>query len=208
VADELAGVEGNARLTALVGAVLLFAFAIEGVTILDVRGMFALHIFVGLFVVPVVCLKLTTTGYRFLHYYRGTEAYRRKGPPHPVLRITAPLLILATVSTLTTGIVSLGVGPRNADTWVTIHQGSVIAWVATMTIHVLGHALETWRLTAAEVRAKPPEPRRGVRMMLVCVSLVVGLAVGVLSLSWGGDWKNRSDHRRDGAPTEPLVTAQ
>jgi hypothetical protein len=77
-----------------------------------------------------------------------------------------------------------------------------------MTIHVLGHALETWRLTAAEVRAKPPEPRRGVRMMLVCVSLVVGLAVGVLSLSWGGDWKNRSDHRRDGAPAEPLVTAQ
>jgi hypothetical protein len=208
VTDELDGVEGNARLTGVVGALLLVAFAIEGVTILDVRGMFALHIFVGLFAVPVVCLKLGTTGYRFLHYYRGTEAYRKKGPPHPVLRITAPLLILATMSTLTTGIVSLAVGPRNADTWVTLHQGSVIAWIATMTIHVLGHALETWRLTSAEVRAKPRVPRRGVRTMLVLVSLAIGLAVGVLSLSWGNDWKNRSDHRRDGAPAEQSVAAR
>lgn len=156
--------------------------------------MFTLHVFLGLFVIPMVCLKLATTGYRFFHYYRGTEAYRRKGPPHPVLRISAPVLILATISLLGTGIVMLAVGPQHSDTWLTVHQASFIVWVAVTTVHVLGHLRETWRLTAAEVRDSLHVARRGVRTTLVACSLAVGLTIGVASLGWTSAWTNRPRH--------------
>jgi hypothetical protein len=201
------GVEGNARLTALVGAVLLVALAVEGVTVLGVREMLALHVFVGLFVIPVTCLKLATTGYRFFHYYRGTSAYRQKGPPHPILRIAAPLVVIATVVLLGTGVAMLIVGPDRSDMWITVHQGSFIAWFALTTVHVLGHALETWRLTTDEMRASPPVPRRTTRVALVTISLIVGLAIGIASLSfagdWAGDWKNRPPH--DGGDAVPAA---
>jgi hypothetical protein len=200
------GVDGNARMTGVLGAALLIALAIEGVTVLGVREMFTLHVFIGLFVIPVVFLKLATTGYRFIHYYRGTAAYRLKGPPHPVLRIATPFVILATISLLGTGVVTLAVGPRHSDAWLTIHQGSFIAWFATMVVHVIGHAIETWKLTTAEMRADPPVPRRGVRTALVAGSLVVGLAVGVASLGWTSAWKNRPRDRDDGAAPAYVLT--
>lgn len=68
------GVDSTVRMTALLGVCLLVAFGIESITVIDVR--FTLHVFVGLFIVPVVCFKLATTGYRLWHYYRGAEAYR------------------------------------------------------------------------------------------------------------------------------------
>jgi hypothetical protein len=198
------GVESNARLTGAVGAVLLVSLAIEGVTVPSVRQMFALHVFVGLFVIPVVCLKLATTGYRFFHYYRGTAAYRDKGPPNVVLRITAPLVIASTIAVLGTGVVTLAVGPRHSDAWLTAHQASVIAWIALTAVHVLGHALDTWRLTTAEMRDKPPIPRRGVRVGLVAGSMAIGLALGVASLGWTSAWDNRPRHL-DGARVDQPV---
>ena len=149
------GVEGNARMTGVLGAVLLVALAVEGVTVLSVQDMLTLHVFLGLFVIPAVCLKLATTAYRFSHYYRGTAAYRRKGPPHPVLRIAAPVVVIATIALLGSGVVTLAVGPRHSDTWLTIHQASFVVWFVVTTIHVLGHISETWKLTTAEMRARP-----------------------------------------------------
>jgi hypothetical protein len=202
------GVEGNARMTGMVGVVLLIALAIEGVTLIDVRQLFTLHVFIGLFVIPVICLKLSTTGYRFYHYYRGTAAYRHKGPSHPILRIAAPLISLATVALIGSGVVMLVIGPSRSDTWLTIHQGSFIAWVTLTTVHVLGHAIETWKLTTAEMRAEPPVPRRGVRVALVAGSIVVGLTLGVASLGWTDDWKNQPRQRGDDAARPSCSPAQ
>ncbi len=203
--DGAPAVDSNARMTALLGVCLLVAFGIESVTVIDVRQMFTWHVFVGLFIVPLVCFKLATTGYRFWHYYRGAEAYRTKGPPHPILRISAPLLIVATLLMLGAGIAMLAVGPQNSDTWLTIHQGSVIAWAVLISIHVLGHAFETWRLTAADVRAKPPLPRRSLRLIFVAVSLAIGVTVGVASLGWTSAWRNRPRHDDGLAPVTALI---
>ena len=130
------GVESNARMTGVVGAVLLVALAIEGVTVPAVRQMLTLHVFMGFLVLPVVGLKLATTGYRSFHYYQGADAYRRKGPPHPVLRVTAPLVIVSTVALLGTGIVMLAVGPRHSDTWRTmmiqLGIGAPLIWSAML----------------------------------------------------------------------------
>jgi hypothetical protein len=195
------GVESNARMTGVLGAVLLVALAIEGVTVPAVRQMLTLHVFMGFFVVPVVGLKLATTGYRFFRYYQGAEPYRRKGPPHPVLRVVAPLVVISTVALLATGIVMLAVGPRHSDTWRTLHQASFIAWFAFMTIHVLGHAFETWRLTVSELNAKPRLSQRRIRIALAVGSVAIGLALAIASTGWIDAWKNRPpEHARRTTP--------
>jgi hypothetical protein len=182
--------ESNSRLTSLLGASLLVALAVEGLTVLDVRGMLTLHVFFGLFVVPAVCVKLGSTGYRMLSYYRGREAFVKKGPPHPILRVLGPVVALSTVSMLLFGIVTLATGPQHREPWLTLHQGSFAVWFAAMTVHVIGHALETWRHTRDDVRNRPPLPKRGTRIAVVATSLVVGLGLGLASLGWHGQWDN------------------
>ena len=195
------GVVANSRLTASVGAILLVALFVEGITVFDVNGMFALHAFVGMLLIPVAVLKLCSTGYRFWKYYTGDASYRRKGPPHIILRVTAPLVVVSTIALLGTGAALLAVGPNNADTLVTFHQASFIVWVSVTTIHVLGHIVETWRLTGDDLRATSTAavPRVGMRRGLLLVSLVIGVGLGVASLGWNHDWANRRHFRRDGA---------
>jgi hypothetical protein len=196
------GVVGNSRLTATVGAVLLVALFVEGITVLDVNQMFALHAFVGLLLVPVSLLKLCSTGYRFVKYYRRDPAYLRKGPPHPVLRILGPVVVVSTVALLGTGVLLLAVGPKDSDMLVTVHQASFVVWVAAMTIHVLGHIIETWRLTADDLRPHSAGRVRrvGVRRSLVAAALVIGLGLGVASLGWNSAWATRRHHSREALP--------
>ena len=184
------GVEGNSRLTGVLGAILFLVLAVEGVTIWDVRSMLTLHVFIGFFVIPIVCVKLATTSYRAFHYYRGTKAFVRKGPPHPVLRILGPVVILSTVAMLTFGVVTLAVGPNHREPWLTLHQGSFIVWLVATAVHVLGHLFETWQLTRDELRGKPPVPRRGTRLLVVGIGVAVGLGLGIASLKWTGAWSH------------------
>jgi hypothetical protein len=203
------GVVANSRLTASIGAILLVALFVEGITVIDVNGMFALHAFVGMLLIPVAVLKLCSTGYRFWKYYTGDPAYRRKGPPHIILRVTAPVVVVSTIALLGTGAALLAVGPNNSDTWVTVHQASFIVWVSVTTIHVLGHIIETWRLTGDDLRSTSTAavPRAGLRRGLLLISLVVGVGLGVASLGWNHDWANRRRDRRDGAGRGAVVVS-
>jgi hypothetical protein len=78
--------QGNERLTIITGLVLIVLLSAVGVTIVRIGQLLWLHLFLGLVVLGPVCLKLGSTGYRFLRYYRGDDSYRRKGPPAAVLR--------------------------------------------------------------------------------------------------------------------------
>jgi len=103
-------VEGNERLTAMSGAVLLVLFAVEGVTILSLRQMLTLHFFVGMLLLGPVVLKIASTAYRFARYYTGAAPYLRKGPPAPLLRLLGPVVALTTGAVLATGIALIAVG--------------------------------------------------------------------------------------------------
>lgn len=52
-----AGVEGNTLLTSSTGVVLLVMLVVEGYTVLDVRGMITLHVFVGVMLIGPVLLR-------------------------------------------------------------------------------------------------------------------------------------------------------
>src|SRR5438270_12760936 len=91
------GSGGNEQLTALVALLLLVLLAVEGVTLLGNRSLLTLHAFVGLVLVPVVALKLASTGWRMLRYYLRGEEYLRRGPPHLALRVlVAPVMVAST----------------------------------------------------------------------------------------------------------------
>src|ERR1700676_4477524 len=107
---SMEGPEGNARLTGTVAAVLVLLLAAEGVTVLSVRSLVAPHVFIGMLLVPPVMLKIGSTIYRFVPFYKGSEAYRRKGPPPALMRLLGPFVVVLTVTVLGTGVALLFVG--------------------------------------------------------------------------------------------------
>jgi hypothetical protein len=147
------GSDGNERLTVTTGAVLLVLLAVIGVTILRIRQLTFLHLFVGLLLIGPVALKLASTGYRFVRYYTHDPVYRRKGPPQPILRGIAPLVVISTLAVFVSGVVLLFLGFSSRGPWVQIHQVSTIVWVAFTGLHVLGHLPEMSALLPGGRRA-------------------------------------------------------
>jgi hypothetical protein len=133
------GTDGNERLTATTGAILILLLAVIGVTIIRIGQLIWLHLFVGLLLIGPVALKLASTGYRFVRYYTGKAAYRLKGPPHIALRAIAPVVVLSTVCVFVTGFVLLFEGRPHRDPWLLLHKVSFIVWIVFTALHVVGH---------------------------------------------------------------------
>jgi hypothetical protein len=185
---------GNERLTAATAVVLLVLLAAEGVTILSIRPMLPAHIVIGLLVIPPVALKLASTGYRFLRYYTGDRAYVEKGPPHLVMRLLAPLLVLATLTVLGTGVGLLAFGPEHhRDVLLGLHKVSFVVWFGLMSVHVLVYAPRLPRLVSARgAWAK--------RATLVASSLVAGGLLAGAAYTLAGPWLHHGhDHGGAGA---------
>ena len=180
------GPEQNSRLTALTGAVLLVLLAVEGVTLLSLRALLSWHIFVGVVVVPVVLLKLGSTGYRFIRYYTRRPDYVRAGPPHPLLRLLGPVVVLSTLALLGTGLALIAVGPGGGIALL-LHKASFVVWLGALGAHVLGHLGRVPRA----VRADLGEQRRrgpGLRLVLVAAAVLAGAIAAVAVLPLGAPW--------------------
>jgi hypothetical protein len=186
------GVSGNHRLTAVTGMLLLVLLAIEGFTVLSVRGLFTIHAFVGLALLPPIGLKLASTGYRFALYYLGNERYRATGPPPLIPRMTAPLLICLTVGLFGTGVALLLIGPQGVDPWRQLHSIFFFLWFGFMTLHVLTYAWRSSRLARADLALRPVAPAAlagaMTRRSLVLGSLLLGLAVAIAAVPWDAAW--------------------
>jgi len=195
-----AGVEGNARLTSTNGMLLLALLAIEGFTILSVRRMITLHVFLGILLIGPVLLKTGSTTYRFARYYLRSQGYLDKGPPHWLLRVLGPLVIGSTVSLLGTGVGLLAVRPADPGLLLTAHKASFAIWFGVMTLHVLGHlrggSVTAWReLRGATDRSVPRG--RGLRLTLIALALVLGAATATLLLPTASPWTTRTSASND-----------
>ncbi len=153
------GVDGNERLTALTGVMLIVLLAALGVTIVRIGQLLWLHLFLGLVLLGPITLKLLSTGYRFLRYYTASPRYRHRGPPAAPLRMLAPLVVLCTLTVFASGVVLLYLGPSSRRPLVLIHKASFIAWAAVTALHIIGHLPEIADLfgggssTRADIRA-------------------------------------------------------
>ncbi len=136
------GTSGNERLTTATGILLLLLLAVIGVTLLRLRSLLWVHLFVGMLLIGPIALKLASTGYRFVRYYTADTRYRRKGPPPLVLRMIAPIVVLTTVIVLASGVLLLLIGPSSRSALLPLHKISFIVWVVFTSLHVLGHLPE------------------------------------------------------------------
>jgi hypothetical protein len=170
------GSAGNEQLTAVVATLLLVLLAVEGATILRIGQLLTVHAFVGMLLIPVVALKLASTGWRMLRYYLHGEEYLRRGPPRLVLRVlVAPVLVASTVVVFGTGVALLALD-RTHGTVVGLHKASFIVWLAAAGLHVLTRVLQL--LPALRSRV----PGLGLRLALAGASLAAGAVLAVATL--------------------------
>ncbi len=190
------GTTGNERLSAVTGAVLIALLAVIGVTIIRLRPLLWVHLFVGMLLIGPVALKLASTGYRFARYYTGAESYRRKGPPPTWLRVIAPVVVLSTVAVFASGVALLFVGPQSRGTLLPIHKVSFIIWIAFTALHVLAHlpsippALRADYGRAGEWSSDVTG--RSGRVLSLASALTAGLVLAVLAVPEFGPWLHSS----------------
>src|ERR1035437_3999150 len=73
--------EGNHRLTALTGTLLTVGLGLVFITGLFMDTYWHIHYAVGFVLIPLVALKLISTGYRVARYYTRSPIYQAAGPP-------------------------------------------------------------------------------------------------------------------------------
>lgn len=169
------GVDANARLTASTSVILTVLLAVEGVTLVSLRSLLDVHVFVGALLIPPVAIKMASTAYRFARYYSGDPAYRSKGPPPWLLRLLGPAVVALTVVVFASGVALLWAGPGWHARLLSVHKASFVAWFAVTTIHVLGHLRDSATL------GLPDWTRRRIRGgALRRAVLVASLALGAV----------------------------
>jgi hypothetical protein len=185
------GPDGNEQLTATLGVILLVLLAVLGVTILRIGQLISLHLFLGLLLLGPVAAKIASTGYRFVRYYTHQDAYRRKGPPEPVMRLIGPLVVISTVIVFASGVVLLFYGPSRRGSWVEIHKVSFIVWLVFMGLHVLGH-LQHLPASVRAARSQPdlagPALGSAGRWITIAGALVAGAVLAIVLIPHFAAW--------------------
>jgi hypothetical protein len=187
--DPGGGADGNERLTAGAAVVLFVLLAVEGVTIVFLRPLFSVHVFVGMLLIPPVALKVGSTGWRFFRYYAGKREYVRKGPPLLPLRLLAPVVVLSTFAVFATGVALLVVGPGGGIV-LGLHKASFAVWLVSTGIHVLAYLTRVPKLAAADWH-RPRHPQLGgsrARRGLLAGSIVAGTVLAVTTLQYAQPW--------------------
>ncbi|MEO8899289.1 MAG: hypothetical protein ABI473_11465 [Candidatus Dormibacter sp.] len=178
---------GNARLVALSGAVLLVLLPLPYATALFLDVLWRVHYFSALLLIPLLVVKLASTGWRALGYYRGDPGYRADGPPHLMPRLTAPILVAATAVLFGSGIVMM-FGTTRFGPWSTIHNGAALIFTGALGLHLLAHLWDTPAEVAADVApvlfSRPPRtvPGSRRRVALTVAAFVVGLTVAAVAI--------------------------
>jgi hypothetical protein len=195
------GPAGNNRLTASVGLVLFALLGVEALTTLRLRSYLPVHIFLGLLLLPPIVLKLASTGWRFMRYYTHSAPYRHEGPPRPLLRVLAPVLVASTLSLFGTGVALIILGHGNGSLR-TLHGISFVVWGVVMIVHVLAYLARTVRIGTEDWRRGAGQAVAGmrVRRTLLAGAVLTGVIVAGATYSAQRAWlTHRHDHgHRDG----------
>jgi hypothetical protein len=167
---------GNEQLTAFAGILLIVFLAVEGATLLNLRALLTVHAFIGMFLLPIVVLKMGSTGWRMSRYYLGREDYVRRGPPPFPLRVlVAPVVVASTIALFGTGVYLLAVHEVHG-TAVGLHKASFVVWLVSTSIHILA------RLAPMSKALRARYPGLALRLGLVAVTLAAGAGVATATL--------------------------
>ncbi len=188
------GTAGNKRLTAAMGILLILLLAVIGVTLLRMRSLISVHLFVGLLLIPPIALKLASTGYRFMRYYTSNPSYRKRGAPPILLRVSAPVVVASTLGVLATGVALLFVGPESAGALRELHKLSFIVWVAFTALHVLAHLPDLQKTflikRGGHFEYNQLAAGRAGRVISIAAALVAGVVLAILLIPHYEAWSH------------------
>ena len=196
--EDHPGVAGNERLTALAGAVLLVLAVVEVITVPTLRSLLSVHFFVGVLLIGPLAVKTGSTSWRFVRYYTRSPAYRRKGPPRPLQRVLAPLLLASTLTLIGSGIALAATGPAPPILLI-MHKISFLVWLVTFVVHVIAYLRPVPRLIADDWRQRrtqlapghtsaPLVPGHRLRLAVNIAALVAGAIAALLLLPTTAAW--------------------
>jgi len=184
------GAEGNERLTVTVALTLLVLLAAEGVTILRIGQLLTPHEFIGVLLIPPVALKLASTGYRTLSYYRRRRTYVDKGPPQLLLRVlVAPVLVVSTLVVFGTGVALLWLNTRRGLV-VGVHKLAFLVWIGAFGIHVLAYVVRLPKTALREWRER--FPGRALRYGVAAAAVALGLVFALATVPQTDHWRDRN----------------
>ncbi len=185
------GTDGNELLTSMTGAVLIVLLAVLGITILRIHQLIWLHLFLGLVLLGPIAMKMASTGYRFVRYYTRNPAYRSKGPPEPLMRLTAPIVVASTLVVFATGILLLIVGPSGRGQYLFLHRASFVIWLAVTAVHVLGHLVDLRGSLQPTHKTNPlsgSSPGAAGRWLALAGALVGGVVLAIALIPQFAPW--------------------
>lgn len=174
--------EGNARLTAIIGNLILPLFVVAFVTALQAKsGLLSVHVAVGLVLAAVVGVKLSSVTYRMLSYYRGVVPYRQRGKPAGSLRLLGGTLGVLMMLLLGSGLVLL-LGPSSAHAAaLPVHKLSGYLAVIAVALHLVAHLRDSLQVGTGDLRRRALRvPGATARWALLAGALVLGGAMAVL----------------------------
>ena len=209
------GVAGNRRLTASTGVALhtllwiqigsALVFALMAFNVVLPSGPWhsvvrPVHFFVGFMLVPLVLIKLLSTGYRLGRYYTHDPRFKKAGPPAMLARLVAPVLAASIVVLLISGWEMWSFVNAFGIPWIPVHVISAIVFTMMLVIHIVLHAREAHSEAAADLAgqrmneerfeepADPAEWRRGVitRRVVLGGGLTAGVALALSTSQWPG----------------------
>lgn len=179
--QQLAGVIGNERLTALVSLVLLVLIIVELVTSAFLQMWLPAHTVIGVLLAGPLLVKMGSTGWRFLRYYTRVPAYVRRGPPPLVLRVLGPVLLVSTLVMVGSGIGLVVTGPLQP--FLLVHVFSALIWLPLLAVHSLAH-LQLLPQSLADDWSNQHDSRaflgRGLRLGVNLGALLPGIMAVVL----------------------------
>jgi hypothetical protein len=171
----------NQRLTASTGLIVFVLLIAIAATLFNISSLLTAHYVVGFLLLPLVILKMGSTGYRFLRYYAGSAPFRLAGAPPLLLRfLVAPVLVVSTVAVFGTGIELWLFGLRFGSAWIEAHTVSAVFMVLATAAHVLAHLRRSADVTMTEVSDLRREATS--RHSLLLAGVIAGAVLAVASL--------------------------
>lgn len=202
------GVAGNTRLTSLAATALLALITLQVISAvffalltynvsLPVGPFYdvvrPVHFFVGFMLMPLIAIKLASTGYRFTRYYTRNPAYHAAGPPHPVGRLIAPALVGSAVILVASGVEMWSYQNQFNLPWTAIHNVAAFTFVSVVIVHIVLHVRQAHREAAADLAGVPARADAAVtgppagaitRRAVIGGAIAFGAVLGAGASSW------------------------
>lgn len=176
-------VVSNLILTSHAGLVILFLLVLLYFTGLEFAPLRGVHFGLGFALIPILLVKLGSTGWRAVNYYFDRDPYRAAGPPWLLPRVMALPLTLCAVMATISGVVLWATG-TDRGTWATVHICSVISLAAVVVVHLIIYTRKAFRASTRSLEETRTTKQERIMVWALLVALVVGAAAVGLEPTW------------------------